>query len=135
MGLGSSRPGGTTGGQSNQGNNSSQNGGGRRRREGNDAPVSLLQWMDPRGPISHYVEGQTPLSFEEGMISSGENSRRLAAIKGQQAEFAASFALRKKIKPIKDPEGDKSETRRTAAKRKRRGRVGTTTLGNASTLG
>ncbi len=104
-----------------------------RRRGGGDTAVSLLQWMDPRGPTSHYVEGQTPLTFKEGMISSSENAKRLAAIKGQQAEFAASFKLRKKIKPIKDPEGDKSETRRTAAKRKKKGRVGTTTLG--TTLG
>ena len=111
-----------------------------RRRGGGNTNVSLLKWMDPRGTISHYVEGQTPLTFEEGMISSGENARRLAAIKGQKAEWDATFALREKIKPIKDPEGDKSETRRTAAKRKRKGRVGTTTLANttlsnASTLG
>ncbi len=111
---------------------SSRSGSGKRR---NDGIPSLLKWMDPRGPNSHYVEGQTPLTFKEGDISIGENARRLAAITAQQAGWAADLKLRQKIKPIKDPAGDKSEERRTSAKRKRKGRVGTTTLAMANTLG
>jgi hypothetical protein len=61
---------------------------------------------------------------------------RNKANKAQQKEWNKAFALRKKIKPITDPDGDKSEARKKAVRRKGRGRVGTTTLSQSQdTLG
>ena len=84
---------------------------------GRGDPSSML-WKDPRKG-SLVVEGQE--QFAPGMISSSENQRRLALIKG----YTQKQKARSKIKPIADPEADKSERRKTAARRRQGGRVGT----------
>lgn len=107
------------------------------RSQGRGGPrrvPSLLEWIDPRMKDGNllYTEGRE--FWDNSDISSGENSRRLNLLKGYEKEDAA----RAKIKPIKDPEGDKSESRRRAAKRKSKGRQGTilTTLSQGrETLG
>ncbi len=78
----------------------------------------------------HFVEGQSP---KLGSIRSGKRASA-GAIAAQQAERDKEFNLRKKIKPIRDPD-DVIPGKKKAARRKQRGRVGTTTLSNAETLG
>ena len=77
----------------------------------------------------HFVEGQ---EAKLGTIAGGRATAK--AIAEQQAGFDKQFNLRKKIKPIRDPD-DVIPGRKKAARRKQRGRVGTTTLSNAETLG
>ena len=101
-----------------------------RERGGRNVPT-LLDWIDPRKKNGKtlYTEGRE--YWEEGEVSGAENKRRMDLIKGYEKEDIA----RSKIKPIKDPEGDKTEARKTAARRKRKGRVGTLLSQGRETLG
>ena len=89
---------------------------------------TLLNSLDTRAEDMEYTEGRE--NWEPGEITSSENRRRLGLIKGYEAEDK----MRAKIKPIKDPEGDKSTSRRKAARRKQTGRAGTL-LSSRETLG
>ena len=96
---------------------------------------TLLDWVDPRKKKKIQTEGRTLLEFEEGEITQEENTRRLGKISAQEAKFKKEDLARSKIKPIKDPEGDKSTGRRKSAKRKQAGRAGTLLSQGRETLG
>ena len=78
---------------------------------------------------THFVEGHAAK-----LGSLGKKASR-ADIAAQQARWDAEFALRKKIKPIRDPDKVDVTSKKKRTKQKQRGRVGTTTLSNAETLG
>ena len=78
---------------------------------------------------THFVEGQG------AMLGTALNPSTQKRINAQQAEWDAQFALRKKIKPIRDPDKVDVTAKKKRTKQKQRGRVGTTTLSNAETLG
>lgn len=106
---------------------------------------TLLDWIDPRGPQVAYVEGRENWGMGNtqrkpgirfarnrgGQITRDENTRRLALVDQYRKEDAA----RAKIKPIKDPEGDKSVGRRRSATRKQRGRAGSISVGTTLSAG
>ena len=80
---------------------------------------------------THFVEGQG------AMLGTALNPSTQKRINAQQAEWDAQFALRKKIKPIRDPDKVDVVAKKKRTKQKQRGstRTGTTTLSNAETLG
>ena len=90
---------------------------------------TLLDWIDPRGDVSAYTEGRE--NWEGGETSLAENKRRKVLVE----EYKKEDVARSKIKPIKDPEGDKTSARRKAAKRKKKGRAGTLLSQGRETLG
>jgi len=94
-----------------------------------DSIVHLMDWIDPRRDKTGkmiYTEGRE--YWEDGQIDRAENTRRMSLLEKYKKEDVA----RSKIKPIKDPEGDKSTARRTAAKQKRKGRQGTILAGRTT---
>ena len=86
---------------------------------------------------THFVEGHAPENRYGGRLSQiqshvggvlgsmFQDHPDLKAWKKQQADWNAEFALREKIKPIKEADADISSNRRRAARRKQKGRVGT----------
>ena len=155
-GTGSGGHGGTSGGGRSGGEGGRASGGrGGRRGETGAVPRgrrTLLELIEQ----THFVEGHAP---KLGSLGTGATQNAISAqqeqthfveghaaklgsltqanprdISAQQAEWDRQFNLRKKIKPISDP-GDVITGRKKAARRKQRGRVGTTTLSNAETLG
>ena len=78
---------------------------------------------------THFVEGHAAK-----LGSLGKKAKR-GDIAAQQSRWDAEFALRKKIKPIRDPDKVDVTSKKKRTKQKQRGRVGTTTLSNAETLG
>ena len=122
-----------TGGSRGSGGGRSAPGGARRggRRRGGQSgrtpmePRTLL-WKFKKAQ-THFVEGQAPeLRYSgEAEISQGEFNRRTTAQADQLKEFGEALALRKKIKPIKEPDANISESRKRAVRRKQKGRVGT----------
>ena len=84
---------------------------------------------------THYVEGQDPLmplprpsgpsGRDRSQLDWDAYERRSGAILAQKREFAAKAKVRAKIKPIADPEEGKAKRRKTAARRRQRGRLGT----------
>ena len=119
------------------------------------------KWIDPRGANIPYVEGRESWqgntkrdgkragtllnksgdmvnkAFGRGrgrsgnMVTEAEYTRRMGLVETYKKEDLA----RSKIKPIKDPEGDKSTARRKSAKRKQKGRAGTLLSQGRETLG
>jgi len=105
---------------------------------------------------THFVEGQTKLTFKEpaefptfpgpnllqnvnsgagnGRITKIEAASRNKALDAQQKDWDKNFEMRKKIKPITDPDANKSENRKRAVLRKGQGRKGTL-LSQSDTLG
>ena len=78
---------------------------------------------------THFVEGH---AAKLGSLGKKASKADIAA---QQARWDAEFALRKKIKPIRDPDEVDVTAKKKRTKQKQHGRVGTTTLSNAETLG
>jgi len=77
-------------------------------------PATLL-WKF-KGEQTHFVEGhEKELRYGgDPNISGGENKRRNAAYTAQQDKWSKEFATRQKIKPITDPDANKSENRKRA---------------------
>jgi len=113
---------GNSGGSGGRGGGRGEGGGDFPRRRRGQTLLDLVEQM-------HFVEGQ---EAKLGTLAGGKATAR--AIKAQQTEFDKQFNLRKKIKPIRDPD-DVVSGKKKATRRKQRGRVGTTTLSNAETLG
>lgn len=105
--------------------------------------------IKPRGipsllsPPELFTEGRTPVEeIEAGSDFKGKGAYGDIVHKGltadaqtkAKAKYAKEDIARSKIKPILDPEGDKSARRRKAAKRKQAGRAGTL-LSSRETLG
>ena len=91
-----------------------------------DARKTLLGMLTEQ---THFVEGH---AAKLGSLGKKASKADIAA---QKAGWDAEFALRKKIKPIRDPDKVDVTSKKKRTKQKQRGRVGTTTLSNAETLG
>lgn len=76
---------------------------------------------------THYIGGREPLSYEWKEYGEHGESRHVLTKESrrQQEENRLEDIARKKIKPIADPDAEKSNRRKQSARRRMKGRLGT----------